>query len=60
VQLKEFSLIAPVIESADVFAALETVIPPDMSSQTLGKTESFEERVSQASLPAGGLFGEAR
>lgn len=43
-QLKEFSLISPVIESANVFAALETAIPPDVIEQTLGNTDSFEER----------------
>lgn len=43
-QLKEFSLIYPVIESTDVFAALETAIPPDVIEQTLGNTDSQEER----------------
>lgn len=43
-QLKEFSLISPVIESADVFQAIETVIPPDVIEQTLGNTNSVEER----------------
>jgi hypothetical protein len=41
VQLKEFSLIAPVIESADVFAALETVIP---LAQTRTKHDSLAPR----------------
>ena len=43
-QLKEFSFIAPVIESAAVFKAIETVISPDIIAQTLGNTDSFEER----------------
>ena len=43
-QLKEFSLISPVIESADVFQAIETVIPPDVINLTLGHTKSVEER----------------
>lgn len=43
-QLKEFSLISPVIESADVFQAIEKVIPPDVIEQTLGHTNSVEER----------------
>lgn len=44
VQLKEFSLISPVIESADVFQAIETVISPSVIKQTLGHTNSVEER----------------
>lgn len=43
-QLKEFSLLYPVVESADVFQAIETVIPPDVIEQTLGQTNSIEER----------------
>lgn len=43
-QLKEFSLIAPVIESADVFCAIETVISADVIEQALGHTNSIEER----------------
>ena len=43
-QLKEFSLISPVIESAEVFRAIETVLPPDVIAQSLGHTDSLEER----------------
>lgn len=43
-QLKEFSFICPVIESAAVFKAIETVISPDVIAQTLGNTNSYEER----------------
>lgn len=43
-QLKEFSLISPVIESADVFQAIETVICRHVIEQTLGHTNSVEER----------------
>ena len=43
-QLKEFSLISPVIESADVFQAIQTVIAPDVIEQTLGDTSRVEER----------------
>lgn len=43
-QLLEFSLISPVLESADVFQAIETVIPPLGIEQTLGHTNSIEER----------------
>lgn len=42
--LKEFSLISPVIESADVFRAIETAIPADVIEQTIGNTDSLEER----------------
>jgi hypothetical protein len=43
-QLKEFSLISAVIESVDVFQAIETVISPDVIEQTVGDTNSMEER----------------
>lgn len=43
-QLKEFSFISPVIESTEVFKAIETVIPPDAITQTIGMTDSLEER----------------
>lgn len=43
-QLKEFSFICPVIESAAVLKAIETVISPDAIAQTLGNTDSVEER----------------
>lgn len=43
-QFKEFSLISPVIESADVFQAIGRVIPPDVIEQTIGNTDSLEER----------------
>lgn len=43
-QLKEFSLISPVLKSTDVFQAIETVIPSDVIEQTLAQTNSVEER----------------
>jgi hypothetical protein len=43
-QLKEFSLISPVIESSHVFKAIETAIPIDVIEQTIGNTEAREER----------------
>jgi hypothetical protein len=43
-QLKEFSLISPVIKSADVFQAIEMAIPSDVIERTLGNTNSVEER----------------
>jgi len=43
-QIKEFSFICPVIESALVFQAIATVIPPDVIAQTIGNTDSLEER----------------
>lgn len=43
-QLKEFSFISPVLESTEVFKAIETVIPPDAIAQTIGMTDSLEER----------------
>ena len=42
--LKELSFISPAIESALIFKAIETVISPDEIAQTLGNTNSVEER----------------
>jgi len=50
VHLKEFSFISPVIESAEVFSAIETAIPPDAIAEAVGKTDSMEER--QRKLPS--------
>ena len=44
-QLKEFSLISPVIESNHVFKAIETAIPIEVIEQTIGDTKAREERV---------------
>ncbi len=43
-QLKEFSIISPVIEATLVFKAIETVISPEIIAQSLGNTNSVEER----------------
>lgn len=43
-QLKEFSLISSVLSSTEVFKAIETVIPPEAIAQTIGNTDSLEER----------------
>ncbi len=43
-QLKEFSLISPMIESTDVFKAIETAIPLEVIEQTIGTTQAKEER----------------
>ena len=42
--LKEFTLISPVIESAEVLTALQTAIPPEAIDQTIGRTDSQAER----------------
>ena len=43
-QLKEFSLISPVIESGLVLKAIGTAISPETIEQVLGDTDSREER----------------
>lgn len=57
-QLKEFSLISPVIQSAEVFKAIETVISPDAIEQTLGKTKSIEERKRKLPPDFSPMFSE--
>jgi len=49
-QLKEFNLISPVIESSHVFKAIETAIPIEVIEQTIGNTKVREER--KRKLPA--------
>src|SRR4028118_1900587 len=49
-QIKEFSLITPVIEAASVFKALETAIPSAAIQQAIDKTHSQQER--QRKLPS--------
>lgn len=56
-QLKEFSFISPVIEATLVFKAIETVISPDVIAQTLGNTNSVEERKRKLPFPSSDLFG---
>ena len=43
-QLKEFSLISPVVESGTVLKALETAIPAEAISSAIAQTQSNEER----------------
>lgn len=43
-QIKEFSLINPVIEATEVFKAIETVIPLETIEQTIRNTTAKEER----------------
>jgi hypothetical protein len=43
-QLKEFSLISPQVESGKVLKALETAIPTEAISQAIAQTHSHEER----------------
>ena len=54
-QLKEFSLISPVIESGVVFKALETAIPSAVVEQAIGDTHSNEERKRAIPITSGGL-----
>lgn len=50
-QLKEFSLINPIIESSEVFKAIETAIPSEMIEQAIATTNSQQQR--QRKLPSG-------
>jgi len=43
-QLKEFSLISPVVESGAVLKALETAIPTAAIEQAIGDTDSYQKR----------------
>lgn len=50
VHLKDFSLLYPVIQSADVVKAIETAIPATAIEQAITKTQASKER--KRSLPA--------
>ena len=43
-QLKEFSLISPVIESGSVLKAIETAIPSDAIEQAIAHSQAAEDR----------------
>ena len=43
-QLKEFSLISPVVESGSVLKAIETAIPSDAIEQAMGNSQAGEDR----------------
>jgi hypothetical protein len=43
-QLKEFSLISPAVESGSVLKALETAISKKAIEQAIGETDSYEDR----------------
>lgn len=55
-QLKEFSLIAPVIAAADVFQAIETAIPIDVIEQTISNAQAKQERFSLAAIRISSVF----
>lgn len=56
--LKEFALISPVIESAEVLTALQTAIPPEAIDQAIGHTDSQAERNQSLPTPSGCLSGD--
>ncbi|NJM71230.1 MAG: hypothetical protein HC862_13945 [Scytonema sp. RU_4_4] len=45
VHLKKFSFISPVIESVEVFRAIETAIPPDAIEQAIDKNLALSSRL---------------
>ena len=54
-QLKEFSLISPAVESGSVLKALETAIPKKAIEQAIGETDSYEDRKRAIPITSGGL-----
>ncbi len=50
VDLKDFSLVSPNIQSGDVFKAIETAIPATAIEQAIANTQTQEER--KRALPA--------
>lgn len=56
-QLKEFSLISPQVESGTVLKALETAIPAEAIEIALAQTHSHEERKRAIPVTSGNLSG---
>ena len=54
-QLKEFSLISPVVESGAILKALETAIPTVAIQQAIGETEALEQRKRAIPITSSGL-----
>ena len=54
-QLKEFSLISPVVESGAVLKALETAIPSVAIEQAISETHSNEKRKRAIPITFSGL-----
>lgn len=54
-QLKEFSLISPVVESGTVLKALETAIPSDAIEQAIANAKASEDRKRALPSPEGDL-----
>ena len=48
--LKDFSLVSPVIQSSEILRAIEVAIPPEALERVLQQTNSHKERTR--SLPA--------
>jgi hypothetical protein len=57
-QLKEFSLISPQVESGTVLKALETAIPTEAIEITLAQTHSHEERKRAIPVTSGDLSSD--
>lgn len=54
-QLKEFSLISPVVESGTVLKALESAIPSDAIEIAIAKAKASEERKRAIPITSGDL-----
>jgi len=50
--LKEFTIIYPVIESAEVLTALQSVIPSKAIDQAIAHTNTQAQRTRSSQLPA--------
>lgn len=56
-QLKEFSLISPVVESGSVLKAIETAIPSDAIEQAIADSQAAEDRKRAIPNSFDGLSG---
>lgn len=54
-QIKEFSLISPVIDSGSVLKAIETAIPSDAIEQAIAHSHAGEDRKRAIPNSIGGL-----
>ena len=51
--LKDFSLVSPVIQAGEILRAIEVAIPPEAIERVLQQTNSHEDRTRYAARPFG-------
>jgi hypothetical protein len=53
--LKDFSLVSPVIQAGEILRAIEVAIPPEAIEQALTRSQAQERRLRALAAPERGL-----